>query len=160
METESCTIHRGAWDSSTRKNELFRFIEKYATKVDSGDLSTPFHEWYAPSSQFHDTDGTVYVGGEAIWNFMKRQFGAFASIKHDMVEERAVTRGEHQIVTLDTITTFVIKDSTNSQVVVPRLLQFQVGKSVIEGQGTDGLQIHGLKVWWDRSSLARKLAKN
>jgi hypothetical protein len=34
---------------------------------------------------------------------------------------------------------------------------FLVGKSEVEGQGTDGLQILGAKAWWDSGELARQL---
>lgn len=156
MEAKSFQLHRGPWDDATRSNEALRFLEKYTNKVDGGDLSTASHDWYAPSSRFHDADGTIYEGGDAVWNFMRRLFGIADKIKHDTLEARVIC-DDGYIVTLETITNFTLKNVADPHLAVPRLLEFWIRKSEA-GQGTHGLQIYRLKVWWDKSSLAQKLA--
>jgi hypothetical protein len=160
MEIKSSYIHQGPWDNATRAVPVFAFMEKYIAKVESGDLSTSFEEWYAIDALFHDTDGTIYDGGEAIWNFMKRQFGVFSSMKNRIEKETAIpaTERDGQWVTLETVMIAQIRDSLDEPVVARRLLSFLVDKSQ-NSKGTDGLQIYGLKIWWDRSVLAQKLSK-
>lgn len=60
----------------------------------------------------------------------------------------------------ETDTAFSVKDPllTGDPIVVPRFLMFLVGKSEVDGQGTDGLQILEAKVWWDTDMLGRELA--
>lgn len=61
---------------------------------------------------------------------------------------------------VETETSFSVKDPllAGDPIVVPRFLMFLVGKSEVEGQGTDGLQILEAKVWWDTNVLGRELA--
>jgi hypothetical protein len=135
-----------------------RFLEKYTNKVDGGDLSTASHDWYAPRNRFYDADGTKYDGGEAVWDFMKRLFGIADAIKHDILEARVISAEGGYFVTLETITNFTLKNVDDPRLAVPRLLEFWIRQSEVQGQGTDGLQIFRLKVWWDKSSLFQKLA--
>lgn len=60
----------------------------------------------------------------------------------------------------ETDTEFSVKDMqlAGDPIVVPRFLMFLVGKSEVNGQGTDGLQILEAKVWWDTDVLGRELA--
>lgn len=69
--------HTGPWSPDTRSSPTLAFLEKYTKMILSGDLSDPFHTWYAPSSVFHNTDGVDYVGGEEIWEWIKKLFGPF-----------------------------------------------------------------------------------
>src|ERR1700760_4241062 len=84
MEAVICQINQGGFNDATRKVPALAFIEKYVHKVNSLDLSSPFQEWFTTDCKFQDTDGAVTYGGEAIWSFMKRQFGQFVSIEHDI----------------------------------------------------------------------------
>jgi hypothetical protein len=158
MKSRSLQVHHGSWDDDTRSNEALRFLEKYTKKVDSGDLSTASHDWYAPSNRFYDADGTTYDGGDAVWSFMKRLFGIAKTIKHDVLEARVISEDSGYVVTLETITNFTLKNVADPRLAVPRLLEFWIKRSEVSGQGTDGLQIFRLKVWWDKSSLFQKLA--
>lgn len=81
METKSIQTHQGPWDESTRANEALLFMEKYVAKVDSGDLSTPYREWFASDALFYDADDTIYKGGEDVWSFMKKLFGVAQTIQ-------------------------------------------------------------------------------
>ena len=40
-----------------------------------------------------------------------------------------------------------------------RMMEFVVGKSEVEGQGTDGMQIWRGKVWWDKSGFMKNVDK-
>jgi hypothetical protein len=157
MESKPFQVHYGSWDDATRSNEALRFLEKYTKKVDGGDLSTASHDWYAPSNRFYDADGTTYEGGDAVWSFMGRLFGIADAIRHDVLEARVISEDSGYVVTLETNTNFTLKNVADPHLAVPRLLEFWIKRSEVTGQGTDGLQIFRLKVWWDKSSLFQKL---
>lgn len=159
--------HYGIWDQSSRQVPVLSFIEKYSTQVDSLAITGPFHHWYAPSCNFYNTNGVVYRGGDNIWNWMKDLFGQFKSVHHEVTLVRLFNATEPDIaaeraaqwVIMETQAAFITKDQPSSYgpIVVPRLLMFLVGKSEVEGQGTDGLQILQAKVWWDSGELGRQL---
>jgi hypothetical protein len=164
----TCITHYGAWDASTRAVPAFSFIEKYSNKVDSLKISGPFHTWYAPSCNFYNTNGVVYHGGDEIWSWMVSLFGPFSAVHHTLKVVRLVKatptevapeRDAHWVIS-ETETAFSVKDLllAGDPIVVPRLLMFLVGKSEVDGQGTDGLQILEAKVWWDSAVLGRELA--
>ena len=149
---------------------ILAFIETYSNKVDSLDLSGNFHNWYAPSCKFYNTNGVVYDGGDEIWTWMHGLFGAFDLVKHDyksicMVPATAEEwdpAAEAQWMYFDAVTSFRFKtkDSGDVQKVikVPRFSKFLVGKSEVEGQGTGGFQILQAKNWWDAGLLVPKKA--
>lgn len=159
--------HKGAWDYSTRQIPALCFIEKYSDKVDSLEIAGPFHHWYAQSCNFYNANGVVYRGGDNIWNWMKELFGQFIALHHEVISVRLFDATEMDLgaeraaqwVILEAQTAFTTKGQLSSYgpIVVPRLLMFLVGKSEVEGQGTDGLQILQAKVWWDSGELERQL---
>lgn len=164
----ACFTHYGSWDAVTRELPTLAFIEKYTNKVDSLDISGPFHLWYAPSCTFYNTDGVVIHGGGETWDWMKGLFAPFRRVRHDVKVIRLydATTGEAapkkaaQWITLETQTTFITKGKTpagDSTVIIPRLLMFLVGKSDVDGQGTDGMQILEAKVWWDTGVLQKTI---
>ncbi len=145
------------------------FVEKYANQVDSLNISSPFHEWYAPSCRFYNTNGAVYDGGDVIWGWMRTLFGAFSAVAHDIHKVLLVQATAEEFdparkaawVVLETTTAFEMKSPVlaGEPIAVPRLLSFLVGKSEVEGQGTDGLQILQAKTWWDSGVFDRELAR-
>ncbi len=161
--------HEGSWDSSTRQLPALEVIEKYTTTVDSLDFSAPFHNFYSPTAKFYNANGLVYSGGDAIWTWMKELFGVFSAVHHDIRRIRLLSvpaeewspASETQLVVLEAVTAFSMKSPAvaGKPIEVPRLLHFLVGKSEVEGQGTDGLQILQAKAWWDRGVLDRELAR-
>jgi hypothetical protein len=158
METSSIQIHHGSWDAATRTNEALRFLEKYVAMVDSRNLSKPYLEWFTPDAAFQDADGTIYEGGAAVWDFMGKLFGVADTVTHDILKVKVENDDNGSMVTLETITNFMIKNVAEPHLAIPRLLEFSIGKSVADSQGTDGLQIYKLRVWWDKSSLSKKIA--
>jgi hypothetical protein len=92
MEDTAGIVHFGGFDASTRKIPTLAFLEKYTAKVDSLQLTGPFHDWYGQSCQFYDTTATVYDGGDAIWSWMQKLFGGFAGLRHDIKVIRICTR--------------------------------------------------------------------
>ncbi|KAF2100679.1 hypothetical protein NA57DRAFT_54755 [Rhizodiscina lignyota] len=67
------------------------FMAKYIAKVDSGDLSCRYDEWYAPKAKFYNADGKVYNGGEEIWDWMRDLFGPFEKVQHNNKITRIVS---------------------------------------------------------------------
>ena len=166
--TSQFAFSRRSWDDSTRQYPTLTFIEKYAQQVDSLDLSGPSYDWYAPSCAFYDTDGTVYEGGEKIWDWMRGLFGQFKSVQHEITNVLLITpsgdpsdpeASGSDTVLLEAVTNFVLNGESPSgnTIAARRKLMFKVGSSETKGQGTDGLQILEAKVWWDRTTLLAKL---
>ncbi|KAH7386465.1 hypothetical protein BKA64DRAFT_711690 [Cadophora sp. MPI-SDFR-AT-0126] len=165
--TSQIVLSEKTWNDTTRQYPALAFLEKYAKQVDSGDLSGPFYEFYAPSCTFYDTDGTIYQGGSEIWEWMRRLFGQFRSIKHELENVLFIASSPHpalgpgdsrsDLILLEAVTHFGLGGEKDESVAARRKLMFRVGKSEVEGQGTDGLQILEGRVWWDRSALLAKL---
>ncbi len=160
--------HRGGWDESTRAIPALAFIEKYVSVVDSVQFSGPSHRWYAPSSTFYNGDGVAYRGGDQVWDWMKGLFGPFSTVSHNFKITRLLTPDADEVapgrdaqwILFDCETSFSVKDPllAGDPITIPRMLMFLVGRSEIEGQGTDGLQILEAKAWWDTGVLNRELA--
>ncbi|KAH8703932.1 hypothetical protein BGW36DRAFT_370245 [Talaromyces proteolyticus] len=165
--SSTCITHIGTYDASTRDIPALAFVEKYSDKIDSLEISGPFHDWYAPSCTFFNTNGTVYHGGDEIWTWMKSLFGPFSVVCHNVKVIRLVeaipTESDPEKAAywaiIETETSFSMKDQllAGDPIIVPRLLMFLIGKSEVDGQGTDGLQILEAKVWWDTEVLGREL---
>lgn len=163
--TSSLVHHGGFVKSLTDEVPALAFLQKYVTKVDSLDLSSPFYDWYSPSAKFYNTNGTVYDGGENIWMWMRDLFGAFSAVKHDIhtirlfkaTEEEWKPESEASWVWFDTTTSFTpkVSEGLHGPIKVPRFLGFLVGRSEVEGQGTDRYQILQAKTWWDTAVFAR-----
>ncbi|KAK4443371.1 hypothetical protein QBC34DRAFT_386340 [Podospora aff. communis PSN243] len=158
---------RGTFDATTRSISALAFIEKYCDKVDSLDLSGNFHDYYAPSCKFYNTNGVVYDGGAKIWTWMRGLFGSFDLCAHEHNSFRVVPATAEewdpaagaQWVFIDTTTLFQFKSENGEArevIKVPRFLMFLVGKSEVEGQGVQGLQILEARIWWDTGLLGAK----
>jgi hypothetical protein len=168
--TTPSLFHRGGFVKSlTEDTPELAFIEKYVAKVDSLDLSSPFHDWYSPDCKFYNTNGTLYEGGENVWMWMRGLFGAFTAVKHDIhtirlikaTEEEWKPESEASWVYFETTTSFTPKlaKGLDGPIKVPRLLVFLVGKSEVEGLGTDGYQILEAKTWWDTAVFNKSANK-
>lgn len=159
----------GSWNAATRAIPALRFLEVYTKKVDAIDITGPFHNWYAPSARFYNSNGTVYNGGQEIWSWIGGLFGPFVSVYHDnkiirlfpASEMEAASDRDANWIMIDTETAFNMsgKLAGSDPIVVPRFLMFLVGKSEVEGQGTDGLQILEAKVWWDTAVVQQEFIR-
>lgn len=167
MPSSTLSTYNGSWNAETRAVPALAFIEQYARTVDSLNLTAVFSDWYAPSSIFYNSDGVIYRGGDEIWTWMKSLFGPFSALHHEVERIRAfdeeVVFKDAKIsatrIIVETKTAFTVKGlpGGTTPIVVPRLLQFLVGASEEEGQGTDGLQILEANVWWDSGSLQKQI---
>ena len=180
--------HVGPWNTSSRSHPTLQFLEAYTAKIKSRDSSGHFHSWYAPSAVFYNGDGAVYRGGLAIWEWIAELFGPFEKLDEDTetrvirLLERQVPlqpAGEVQSARLDTsqaksgqmgdlilfehIMVFYPKSKElrgdGKGIPVRRMMEFVIGESEVEGQGTHGRQIWQGKVWWDTAVLGRELEK-
>jgi hypothetical protein len=168
MSNQSCITFIGPIDSQTYSSPTLTFIQQYVSKVDSLDLSGPFHAWYSPSAQFYNADGVRYHGGAAIWEWMQDLSGQFEKLRHDMnitrilpyVSEAESENGKTgELVLLDCVTTFWLAGKLKGEgITVPRMLSFLVGETEEDGQGTEGLQILEAKAWWDSGVLSKEIA--
>jgi hypothetical protein len=156
--------HNVAPDASlTASRPSLGFIKKYTSKVDSLDLSGPFSAWYAPGAKFYNGDGSVYDGGQQIWDWMHDLFSPFAQIEHVVTTTRVldgvIAAGKTcDLLVLETETSFRLKEPLDGEAIrVPRLLMFLVGPATTQDDGTDGLQIWEAKAYWDTAVLGRAI---
>lgn len=159
--------HRdGATDvASTTSRPSLSFIRKYTNKVDSLDLSGSFSAWYAPSAIFYNGDGSVYNGGEKIWEWMHVLFSPFARMEHSVKITRVLDGLNFacqicDLLILEAETSFWLKKPLAGEAIrVPRLLMFLVGPAETQGEGTDGLQIWEARAYWDTAVLEKEIRR-
>ena len=179
--------HIGTWNSSSCSNPTLRFLEAYTSKITSRDSSGPFHSWYAPSAVFFNGDGKIYQGGPVIWEWVAELFRPFKKLGEG--PERVVRLLEKQVplqlpgeargaslkpgqiesgpmadlVMYEHVMVFYPKSKelqgNGEGISVRRMMEFVIGESEVEGQGTHGHQIWQGKVWWDRAVLGNELEK-
>ena len=180
--------HVGAWNSSSRSYPALRFLEAYTSIIKSRDSSGPFYSWYAPSAVFFNGDGKIYQGGQIIWEWIVELFGPFEKLDEGS-EPRVIRLLEKQVplqpagetkdaslevgqigerlvgdlVLFEHVMVFYPKlkelQGNGEGIPVRRMIEFVIGESEVEGQGTHGRQIWQGKVWWDTAVLGRELEK-
>lgn len=164
-----CITHRGPLPCpAAPSHPAVAFIGKFLHRIDSLSTSEgPYHEWFAPAAKVYDTDGSVYDGGDVIWNELWRFLDQFEEVE-DVVNMTTVietvndatrayasdgTDRKAWLVMLDVDTRFWLKDELAGPViVVPRMLHYLIGRREW-GYGTDDLQILQAKSWWDPTRL-------
>ena len=148
-------VHHGPFDDKARSHPTLNFIEKYSKAVDSLDLtSTPASKFFAPFAVYHDTKGDVHLTASHIWQWTARQFAPFSQIRHDMVEVRVVSEEDgRDVVYCECLTHFRLHGD-DTEIVVPRFFIWTVGDAE-PGEGTDGRQIHEVRIFWDTGIIGR-----
>ncbi|KUJ18305.1 uncharacterized protein LY89DRAFT_684228 [Mollisia scopiformis] len=152
--------HRGVWDEHSRQSPILRFLEKYQHHIDSIDIrSTPWSKFYSCDAIFHNTRGDVWISGSHIWRKIAALFEPFDRIFHEVIELRVIPEEDGKYVAYtEFLTHFRLKGDKN-EVTAPRFFVFIVGAAE-DGEGTDGLVIHELSVFWDTGILTRHIEGN
>jgi hypothetical protein len=152
----SLFTHTGTWNEHSRRSPTLKFIEKYFSKVDSLDLlSSPSSTFYAPSAVLHDTKGNPHFSGPRIWECMQRLFSPFDMIHHEMVEARVIPdESGTTVVYAQLLTRFRLRGD-EEEIVAPRFFVITVGKAAGMYEGTDGMQIYDVRLFWDTGILGR-----
>jgi len=152
----SIFTHHGAWNEHSRQSPTLEFIEKYFLKVDSLDLlSSPSSAFYASSALLHDTKGQVLVSGPRIWQCIQRLYSPFDRVHHEMVEVRVLPDEEGKVVVYAQFLTYFRLRGDEEEIVAPRFFVITVGGSDGIYEGTDGLQIYDVRLFWDTGILGR-----
>lgn len=156
----SIFTHHGACNEHSRQSPILKFIEKYFSKVDSLDLiSSPSSDFYAPSAVHHDTKGNIHVSGPRIWQCMQRLLSPFDGVHHEMIEARVVPDENGQaVVYAQFLTRFRLKGD-QEEIVAPRFFVLTVGKAAGMYEGTDGMQIYDVRLFWDTGILGRHVTE-
>ncbi|PMD23584.1 hypothetical protein NA56DRAFT_746605 [Hyaloscypha hepaticicola] len=155
-ETMSLFAHHGPFNEDSRRSPALKFIEEYFSQVDALDfLSIPSSTFYHPSAILHDTKGNPQSSGPRIWQCMERLFCPFDMIHHDLVEARVVPdESGKDVVYAHLLTHFRLRGDTE-EIVAPRFFVITVGKAAGIYEGTDGMQIYDVRLFWDTAILAR-----
>ena len=175
MSNTKVYTHYGPWTSNSRSNPTLAFFESYTNLIATLSLSDhSYHDFYAPSATFTDTDGSVYTGGQTIWDWIHELFGPFKKLgaegerrvivlegmgvvgnggEVDGERTRKKLRGD--VVFYEHTMVFYLKGSEEDEETVSarRMMEFVIGPAEEEGQGTGGMQIWKGKVWWDKSAV-------
>jgi hypothetical protein len=152
----SIFTHHGAWNDQSRESPTLKFVEKYFRKVDSLDLrSSPSFAFYAASAVYHDTKGNVHVGGPRIWQCIQRLYSPFDRVHHEMIEVRVVPDVSGKVVVYAQFLTYFRLRGDEEEIVAPRFFVVTVGSTDGMYEGTDGLQIYDLRLFWDTGILGR-----
>jgi hypothetical protein len=152
----SLFAHHGPFNEYSRRSPTLKFIEEYFNQVDALDfLSIPSSTFYHPSAILHDTKGNPQSSGPRIWQCMQRLFCPFDMIHHDLVEARVVPdESGKAVVYAHLLTHFRLRGDTE-EVVAPRFFVITVGEAAGIYEGTDGMQIYDVRLFWDTGILAR-----
>ena len=156
----TCFTFESGYNTETRDIPELRFIEAYAAKVDSLNLSDNFDVWYGTLAIFENADGVIYNGGQQIWQWMHAIFAPFSAMKHIVHKVRFIKDGvldEGVLIEMECTTQFWPKSLLKpASIDVRRFLSFVVAKAE-PGKGTYGYWIVHAKAWWDTAVLARGL---
>jgi hypothetical protein len=152
----SLFAHHGPFNEYSRRSPTLKFIEEYFNQVDALDfLSVPSSTFYHPAAILHDTKGNPQSSGPRIWQCMQRLFCPFDMIHHDLVEARVVPDESGKSVVYAHLSTHFRLRGDTEEVVAPRFFVITVGEAAGIYEGTDGLQISDVRLFWDTGILAR-----
>jgi hypothetical protein len=154
--TMASLTHMGSWDSLSRQSLALNFVEKYEAKVASLDLTlTPSSAFYAPLAIFRNTGGDVRIGGPSIWEWLSRLMSPFERVHNDVVEARVFpgTEKRELVVHAEFLTHFLLRGD-EQELVAPRFFIFTLGAAGA-GEGTDGMQIQEVRLFWDTGIIGR-----
>jgi hypothetical protein len=162
--------HSGPYSPQTRLSPRLRFLEEYASKVEAAPTTTlssiPSTRYYLPSATFHNTNGVVSQGADAIWTWMTGLFAPLEYIHHDYISflefERNVTDKESG----ESKTQWVIHNQAvrclrmkgwesegRKEVRIPIFMTFVLEEAPGEGVGSDGLGLKEVSIWWNEKVL-------
>ncbi|TAQ90316.1 hypothetical protein B7494_g1353 [Chlorociboria aeruginascens] len=163
MAENTCFVHEGPYpDDHSRQNHALRFLEHYAQKINSAEYSGSYLPYYHPDAVFHDATGVDYVGGEAIWTWIRGLFAPFEKIymegKHILVI--AKPDGTH-VIYCEWLAHFWLKGH-QEDITIPRSMVFTLGRAEGDGEaiGFEGLQILDVRLYYDRSLLTPYLRRS
>jgi hypothetical protein len=86
---------------------------------------------------------------------MQRLFSPFDRVYHEMIEARVVPdEGGKAVVYAQFLTHFRLKGD-KEEIVAPRFFVITIGKAAGIYEGTDGMQIYDVRLFWDTGILGR-----
>ncbi|KAG4026754.1 hypothetical protein MFRU_037g00650 [Monilinia fructicola] len=173
MSHTNLTIHHHLGPFPTpesRRHPALRFLENYIDKINSASYQGSYLPYYHPRSTFHDATGVDYIGGAAIWRWIRELFGGdtFSRIEMECKEFLVVGGWEDGGWKIygEWMAHWWVKE-TGEKISVPRSMVFRLvraegegrGKNVdgngemVEDVGFEGLQIGDVRLYYDRSLL-------
>ena len=131
---------------------VLKFYQKYSVGFDNLYHTDPLR-FYADSSTITFPDGKVLQGASKIWVFYQQIYGSFGKTTgeclslHLLSDEATGTYTLH----MELIRSLRGREDGN-EVKVPQYFVYSIGKAD-PGAGSDGLQIHGVRCYYDYSLL-------
>lgn len=86
---------------------------------------------------------------------MQRLFNPFDRVHHEMVEARVVSDESGKTVVYAQLLTHFQLRGDEEEIVAPRFFVITVGKAAGMYEGTDGMQIYEVRLFWDTGILGR-----
>ncbi|KAL7919618.1 hypothetical protein ACQKWADRAFT_329499 [Trichoderma austrokoningii] len=136
---------------------VLAFYAKYA-KDFQNLANTPAESYYTRDAYIYLPHGTFFTGRDRLWSFYKQLYGAFQSNPIEQFHSLTVVSnagGTHTL-HVEYVRGLHSRDGS-STTRVPQVFVYEIGPAA-EGEGTDGLQIRGLRCYYD-VGLMRAAAK-
>jgi hypothetical protein len=155
--TLTSTSNASTWPATRAQ----KFFETYRLAVEAQAFNTPGlgPRYYSPSVIFHNTNGTIYRGAEQMWEWMRELFAPFERMHHPFEHCVEVANGDGtSLLTMRWVRQIWIKGHTGPEpdVSVPMAWSAIVGPAAEgEGQGTGGLQMKEVWLYWDTGPLMK-----
>lgn len=86
---------------------------------------------------------------------MQRLFSPFDRVQHEMVEARVVPDESGKAVVYAQLSTHFRLRGDDEEIVAPRFFVITIGNAAGMYEGTDGMQIYDVRLFWDTGILGR-----
>jgi hypothetical protein len=132
-----------------------KFFKAYGDAVDAAQYNEGVGErFYSPAVVYHNQNNAEYHGATQMWAWMKQLFNQFKKLQHQIHIAREIARPDGTF-TLDVrMTRRIWMKSVEGppDVSAPVFWTCTIGPAV-EGQGTFGLQMQEVWIFWDTALL-------
>jgi hypothetical protein len=151
MAAETTTLSLSApisLSSLPTLHPVLAFYAKYAK--DFQDLAnTPAEAYYARNAYINLPHGAFFTRRDRIWAFYKQMYGVFRANTIEQFYTLTIVSNATGTHTLHMEYVRGLHSNDGSSITrVPQVFVYEIGPA-IEGEGTDGLQIQGLRCYYD-----------
>lgn len=132
-----------------------KFFKAYADAVDKGEYNQGVGErFYYPTVVYHNQNNVEYQGAIQVWVWMKQLFHQFKKLEHTIHVAREIARSDGTF-TLDIRMTrrIWVKNVDGPPDVSAPVFWTCTIVPAAEGQGTFGLQMQEVWLFWDTALL-------
>lgn len=160
LELVSRVYTPSTWDNSGAQTPAQRFFKKYVDTVDSHGFNHGSGlQFYSNEVIFHNQNNAQYNGGDEMWAWMKRLFGQFEKMRHDLSNLWEVKNEDATVAILSQWTRNIwIAGNTTDEpsVSIPLCWICTIGPADSAG-AVDGLSFREVWLYWDTAPPMKHL---